>query len=157
MGPGGGFTLMGLATGLSFIIGVFLKPLAREFDWTRGEISLAYSVSMLALGAFSFGAGAMADRWGTRRVLLLGSVILGLGTVLNSRISAIWQLYLFYGVLMGMGRAAFHAPLMAHIARVFQRRRGLAVGLVFSGAGIGLSVMAPLSRYLISEVGWRET
>ncbi|MEE8109477.1 MAG: MFS transporter, partial [bacterium] len=152
-----GFTLMGLGTGLSFSIGVFLKPLVREFSWTRSEISLAYSVNMLVLGAFSFVMGAMADRWGTARTLLLGTVLLGVGTLLNYRISAVWQLYLFYGFLMGAGKAAFHTPLLAHIARSFDRGRGLAVGLVFAGTGMGLFVMAPLSRFLISQVGWRAT
>ena len=152
-----GFTLMGLGTGLSFSIGVFLKPLVREFSWTRSEISLAYSVNMLVLGAFSFVMGAMADRWGTARTLLLGTVLLGVGTLLNYQISAVWQLYLFYGFLMGAGKAAFHTPLLAHIARSFDRGRGLAVGLVFAGTGMGLFVMAPLSRFLISQVGWRAT
>ncbi|MFQ5914171.1 MAG: MFS transporter [Nitrospinota bacterium] len=152
-----GFVLMGLGTGLSFSIGVFLKPLAGEFNWGRSEISLAYSVNMLMLGAFSFIAGAMSDRWGTRLVLLLGTLVLGLGTLLNSQISAVWQLSLFYGVLMGIGKAAFHSPLMAHVARSFHKRRGLAVGIVFAGTGIGLFVMAPLSRFLISQVGWRAT
>lgn len=153
----GGFILTGLGTGLSFSFGVFLKPLAQEMHWARSEISLAYSLNMLVLGAFSFVMGGMADRWGTRRVLFLGTLVLGLGIFLNSRVSAVWQLYLFYGVLMGVGKAAFHSPLMAHIARSFHERRGLAVGLVSAGTGIGLFVMAPLARFLISLAGWRAT
>lgn len=152
-----GFTLMGLGTGVSFTIGVFLKPLAQEFSWTRSEIALAYSINMLVLGAFSFVMGAMSDRWGATRVLLVGSLIMALGMYLNRHLSSVWQLYVFYGLLMGMGKAAFHSPLMSYIARIFDKRRGLAVGLIFSGTGIGLFVLAPLTRYLISTVGWRMT
>ena len=82
---------------------------------------------------------------------------MALGMYLNRHLSSVWQLYVFYGLLMGMGKAAFHSPLMSYIARIFDKRRGLAVGLIFSGTGIGLFVLAPLTRYLISTVGWRMT
>jgi MFS family permease len=152
-----GFTLMGLGTGMSFIIGVFLKPLAQDFGWTRSEIALAFSLNMLVMGAFSFVMGRMSDRWGAARVLLVGTLIMGVGIYLSSTISAAWQLYVFFGILMGIGKSAYHTPLMSYIARIFNKRRGLAVGLVFAGTGIGLFVMAPLARYLITQAGWRNT
>ncbi len=152
-----GFTLMGLGTGASFTIGVFLKPLAQDFGWSRSEISLAYSLNMLVLGACSFIMGSLSDRWGAARVLLVGSLIMALGMYLNSHISAVWQFYLFYGFLLGVGKASYHAPLMSYIARIFNKKRGLAVGLIFAGTGIGLFALAPLTRYLISSYGWRLT
>lgn len=153
----GGFILLGLGSGLSFSFGVFLKPLAEDFQWARSDVSLAYSINMLVLGGASFVLGGMADRWGARRVLFLGTLILVVGIFLTSRISALWQFYLFFGVLIGIGKSAFHSPLLAHITRTFHRRRGLAVGLVFAGAGVGLFVVAPVTRYLITQVGWRVT
>lgn len=152
-----GFTVMGLGTGAAFTIGVFLKPLAQEFNWARSEIALAYSINMIVLGAFSFIMGAMSDRWGMTRVVLVGTLIMAVGMYLNRYLSSVWQFYVFYGLLMGMGKAAFHSPLMSYVARVFNKRRGLAVGIVFAGTGIGLFVLTPLTRYLITAIGWRLT
>ena len=72
-----------------------------------------------------------------------------------SRISAIWQLYLFFGVIAAIGHSAGFVPLTSTITRWFVRRRGLMTGLVVSGIGIGTIIMPPIATRLILNYGWR--
>jgi len=148
--------LVALSYGSASAFSVFLKPLVEEFGWPRGAASLAYSFNMVASGLFAIAMGAVADRYGTRRVALLGITFLGLGLILSSRTSHLWQLYLSFGLVAGgMGFGSLNAPLVANVTGWFERNRGLATSITFSGTGLGVMVLSPLSRYLITTYGWR--
>jgi len=81
-------------------------------------------------------------------------LFLGLGYLLMSQISAMWQPYLFYGVLFGIGMSSF-VPMASTVARWFVKRRGLMTGIVLSGVGVGTMIMPPVANQLISSYGWR--
>ncbi|MBI3015071.1 MAG: MFS transporter [Candidatus Tectomicrobia bacterium] len=148
--------LVALSYGSASAFSVFLKPLVEEFGWPRGAASLAYSFNMVCSGLFAIAMGAVADRYGTRRVALLGITFLGLGLILSSRTSHLWQLYLSFGLVAGgMGFGSLNAPLVANVTGWFDRNRGLATSITFSGTGLGVMVLSPLSRYLITTYGWR--
>jgi MFS family permease len=99
--------------------------------------------------------GALSDRIGTRAVAVAGGLLLGLGLVLSSQVQALWQLNLTFGVMVGFAVGAFYAPLTSTATKWFTARRGLAVGLVSSGIGVGILAIAPLARVLISAWDWR--
>jgi MFS family permease len=107
------------------------------------------------MGIGSFVWGALSDRIGTRGVAVAGGLLLGLGLVLSSQVQALWQLYVTFGVLVGFAVGAFYAPLTSTATKWFTARRGLAVGLVSAGIGVGILVIAPLARALISLWDWR--
>lgn len=151
----GAFVLIALGSGLNMSFGVYLKPLLEAFDWSRSETSLAYSINMLVMGLFAFVAGALSDRFGARAIVLGGSIIYGMSLLLTSQVQNLWQLYLFYGFLMGLGRSAFDIPIVSYLVRWHSKNRGLAVGVAYAGTGVGMMVLSPLSRFLISAVGWR--
>ena len=144
-----------LGMGSLFSLGVFLEPMAESMGWSRGAISSVALLNWIAMGVGSFVWGTLSDRLGTRGVALAGGGLLGLGLVLSSQVTALWQLYLTFGVTVGFAVGAFYAPLTATVTRWFTARRGLAVGLVSAGIGIGILTIAPLARALTSAWDWR--
>ncbi len=149
------FVILATGTSLNFNFGIFIKPLVEEFDWSRTTVSGGFSLFMLA-GSFSaILAGGLADRYGTRRVVIFGTFMIAAGMFLASRIQSAWEFYLVVGVLAGIGRSAFNTPVLAFIQRSFTHNRGLATGLAGSGGGLGIFLAAPLLGFLIASTGWR--
>ncbi|MFC2032231.1 MFS transporter [Chloroflexota bacterium] len=135
--------------------GVFFKPMLTEFGWTRAMISGAYSLYALLFGLFGIVAGRLNDRLGPRFIIAGCSFLMGLGFLLMSQISAIWQLYLFYGVIIAAGRGSVFISLLSTISMWFVKRRGLMIGIAASGIGLGGVIMPPVTNWLIINYGWR--
>ena len=135
--------------------GVFLPVLSEALGWSRGAISTALSINLLVGGLAGFGIGALADRYGPRVMLVLTVMLAGAAFALVSLVGAIWQLYLFVGVLGGVGTSSFYLLSATTIARWFKERRGLALSLVLVGFNLGYVSAGPLAAWLISEFGWR--
>jgi len=152
---GAGFAIIGMGIGVLFSLGVFLKPIVEAMGWSRGAISSVAFLSWNISGLGSFIWGTLSDRIGTRAVVLSGGALLGLGLVLSSQITALWQFYLTFGLGVGMGMSAFYVPLSTVATKWFTTRRGLAVAIISGGNGFGTLLIAPLSRWLISAFDWR--
>jgi MFS family permease len=139
-----------------YSFGVFLKPLTQEFHVGRGAISLAFTIhNFVGAGCAPF-AGRLVDRLGAKRVIPPGLVLLGL--ILMSALligSRLWQLYMFYVLLAPVTLATTPIPYCTVIARWFDRRRGLALGLIMLGMGVGTVLMPPAVQQLIARFGWR--
>jgi MFS family permease len=102
--------------------------------------------------------GDLADRFSTRRVVLVGVVTLGASQLLLSFLQSLWQLYLLYGILVGgLSISAFYVPLVSNIGYWFDRNKGLAIGITLGGQVAGAACVPYLARFLISTMGWRET
>jgi MFS family permease len=144
-----------IGMGSLFSLGVFLQPMADSMGWSRGAISSVALLNWIAMGLGSFVWGALSDRIGTRAVAVAGGLLLGLGLVLSSQVQALWQLNVTFGVMVGFAVGAFYAPLTSTATKWFTARRGLAVGLVSSGIGVGILAIAPLARALTSAWDWR--
>ena len=149
------FFIMSIGVGTYYSFGVFLKPLSVEFGWSRAATSGAFTLSQLLMGFFSIIAGRLCDRFGSRIVATICGAILGLGFLLMSQIGALWQPYLFYGVLVAIGVAGCWGPLLATVARWFARRRGLVSSIVISGMGFGTIIVPPIAVRFIASYGWR--
>ena len=147
--------IVGVAMGALFSLGVFLAPIQSATGWSRTDISAVALLAWITLGIGSFLWGALSDRTGPRVVIVVGGIFLGLGLIVASRVDALWQFTLVYGVFVGLAVGAFYAPLTSLVTRTFTRRRGLAIALVSAGAGIGNFAVAPLVRWLISLYDWR--
>jgi MFS family permease len=145
----------GIATPLA-AYGVFLPVLAEAFAWSRGAISTALSLNLLIGGLAGFGIGALADRHGPRVMLVLTVTLAGAAFALVSVVGALWQLYLFVGVMGGVGMSGFYLLSAATVTRWFDERRGLAIALVLVGFNLGYISGGPLAAWLIEKVGWRE-
>ena len=141
-------------TGLMYSYGVFFKHLIADFGWSRGATSGVHSIFMVTHGFFAIGMGWLVDRFGPAKVMSAGAFIAGLGLALTSQINALWQLYITYGIIFGLGESAGFITTMATTARWFIKRRGLALGIVASGAGLGTLILAPVAERLITAFGW---
>src|SRR5271155_2141801 len=155
---GGAFAAFTVSAGLMHSYAVFLVVFIEEFRWSRAETSIAYSVSQLVAGASSPLVGALVDRLGPRRLLLLGGGLLVLGLVGSAFVSALWQIILLYGIVMTIGANCLGLVVFVPLlSRHFVRRRGMAISIVQSANGFGRAASAPLVQFLISGIGWRET
>jgi len=149
--------IVGLGMGLMFSLGVFMEPLETSFGWGRGQIAQGVLYSWLTFGTFSLIFGALSDRCGLQRLVLVGGLMFGAGMLALSRMQTLWQLYLFHGLLVGGGIGAFMVPLTSTVMRWFIRYRGLVVALVNCGAGLGSMVFARVTRSLLMTTDWRTT
>ena len=149
--------IMTLAWGALFCIGVFFKPMLEELELTRAATSIAQSISILLTGFVGIFLGRLNDRLGPRLIVTAGGLFLGAGYLLMSLTETSWQLYLFRGVLVGIGMSGTYVPLLSTIAKWFYHRRGLMMGIIISGVGLGTTVMPPLANWLISNYGWRDS
>ena len=149
------FLVMLVSWGLYSVFGVFFTPLLTEFGWTRAMTSGAFSLSTILTGLIGIVMGGLTDRLGSRLVMTLCGFLLGLGYLLMSQVSSIWQLYLFYGVIIGIGMGGVWVPLVSTVARWFVKRRGMMTGVILSGVGIGILIMSPVASWLISIYDWR--
>jgi len=149
------FFIMVAMWGTYFAFGIFFKPVLSEFGWTRAMTSGAFSLSMVLHGVLGIVTGGFTDRFGPRMVMTLCGFILGLGYFLMSQTSTIWQLYLFYGVIVGTGMGGAFVPLTSTVARWFVKRRSMMTGIVLTGIGIGSLIAAPVAHWLVSMYDWR--
>jgi MFS family permease len=141
--------------GTYFAFGVFFKPVLTEFGWTRAMTSGAFSLSVILHGVLGVVAGGITDKLGPRIVLVLCAIILGAGYMLMSQIHTLWQLYLFYGVIIGIGMGGAWVPLLSTVARWFVKRRGVMSGFVLIGNSLGALIIPPIANQLLSIYDWR--
>jgi len=142
--------------GIRSSFSVFYVYLLEEFRWGRGETAGAQSLALIVYTILAPFAGGLIDRFGPRRVIVPGVLLLGAGLVLSAGVRDLTHLYLIYGLLVGGGITAISiTAYSAILAHWFERKRGVASGLASSGMGIGTFLFVPLSQYLISVGGWR--
>lgn len=147
---------LAVANGLYFTFSVFLVPLVEEFRWSRGLTAGALSLSTVFQGLLSPLAGILVDRFGPRRIILSGAVLLSAASILAATIRSAWELYVYTGLLGAIGLVGLGpVPMGVLLARWFSARRGRAVGIAFSGMGFGVFVTGPLAQWLIASMGWR--
>jgi MFS family permease len=144
-----------VAIGVVFSLAVFLAPMGAATGWSRAGISSAMTLAFLSMGVAGFGWGALSDRYGPRVVVLAGTILLGLSTVLASRATTLIEFQFFYGVMMGIAAGSFFAPVIATTASWFDRHRSLAVSLVSAGIGVAPMTISPLAAWLVTHYDWR--
>ncbi|MCZ2820735.1 MFS transporter [Modestobacter sp. VKM Ac-2977] len=150
------FVAMFTSFGVAYSFGAFLLPMSAELGSGPGGTAAVFSLTTLAIFGLGALSGPAVDRFGPRRVVLVGALAMGLGLVLTSRATELWHAYLGHGLGVGLGVACSYVPLVAVVGGWFTRRRTLAVGITVSGIGLGTLLVAPLAADLIARHGWRE-
>ena len=144
------------ASGIRSTPGVLMVPLEGEFGWSRATISLAVSINLLLYGFVGPFAAAMMDRWGIRPVVAGALLFIAAGAALTTLMTLPWQLYLLWGIVVGLGAGAMATVFAATVAnRWFVRRRGLVVGLLTAATATGQLIFLPFLGWLAQERGWR--
>ncbi len=150
------FIVMSLVSPMGPIFQLFYQALKDQFQWSHASISGVYGLHQLVNGLVSPLVGWLLDRYGPRRMMPLGALILGLALAASSQINALWQLYLTFGVMAALGVSMLQSvPNTVVISNWFVRNRGTAIGLALSGSGLGQLVLTPLTQWLIVNYGWR--
>jgi MFS family permease len=153
---GGCFLAFTLSAGVMHAYTVFLLAFTAEFGWNRAEASIAYSVGQVVSGASSPLVGGMADRLGSRRMVVLGGGLLALGLVLSAAAQSLWQMVVLYGVVMTLGANCISMVVFVPlISRLFIARRGTAIAVLQSANGLGRAISAPAAQLLVNGIGWR--
>lgn len=151
------FTIQAVGIGSYVAYGVFFNALISEFQWSRAAISGASSLAFFMMGFVGMLIGRLNDRYGPRLLMSITSLFFGAGLILMSQVNSIQQLYVFYGVLLGIGLSSIDVIALTTIARWFSLRRGAMTGLVKVGTGAGQFTIPLIASFLIGVVGWRQT
>jgi len=141
---------------LVFTFGVFLKPLAAEFGWSRQAISAAFGIAALAVAACSPPLGLLLDRFPARRILLPCLTIFGTAFASLSLLRPpLWHLYAVFLLLGIVGNGTAHLAFSRALSTWFVARRGAAFAVLMTGGAMGAIALPPLAQSLILAVGWR--
>jgi MFS family permease len=151
------FSIQALGVGTYIAFGVFFNPLMEEFGWSRAAIAGASSTAFFSMGVFGVVIGRLNDSVGPRRLMSVAALLLGLGCILMGRLTTLWELYLYYGIIFGMGLSAIDVIALTTIARWFSHRRGFMTGIVKVGTGAGQFAIPLAASGLILRFGWRWT
>lgn len=147
------FLVVTVGHGLQHSFGIFLKPLSQGFEWSRSLTAGAFMLYLVCRALSTFVMGGLSDRYGPRVIVGVGGLLMGLGMLLGAIMTSVWQLYLFYGVLVGVGMGVGSVPLSATVSRWFIAKRGLTLGVVAAGAGVANLVISPVAGYLVNSSG----
>jgi MFS family permease len=149
------FVILFVIFGSVYSFSTFFESLQAEFDTSRSSVSFVFAIAgfiYFTLGAIS---GQIADRFGSRRVIIFGVIVVSISFLLASRVETIWQIYAVYGLGIGIGIGFAYTPSISVVQRWFVKRRGLASGLAVTGIGLGTLSMPVFSSALIHWSDWR--
>jgi sugar phosphate permease len=147
--------LMG-AAGFRATPSILIVPLQHEFGWNRAIISIAVSINLVLFGLMGPFAAALMDRFGIRTVTVGALLTVATGALLTTRMTSPWQLYLLWGVVVGLGTGCMASVLAATVAgRWFVKRRGLVVGALTAAGATGQLIFLPALGWLAQDHGWR--
>jgi MFS transporter, OFA family, oxalate/formate antiporter len=150
------FVVNFIGFGCVYTFSTFVASLQNDFTASRGSVSLVFSLAGFLYFGLGIVSGPLADRWGSRRLAVIGMLLTGLGMASAGAARSLAEVYVAYGLGVGLGVGCSYVPSVGAVQRWFVRRRGLASGLAVSGIGVGTLVMPPLAAFFINALGWRE-
>ena len=141
---------------LVYTFGVFLKPLAEEFSWSREAVSAAFGIAAMTVALCSPPLGYLLDRVHPRRIIVPCLAVFGCAFASLSLLTPhLWHLYAVFVVFGIVGNGTAQMAYSRAVTSWFERRRGMALALIMSGGAIGAMVLPPLAAALIRSIGWR--
>ena len=153
----GTVTILLVSAGGMYLIVVSLKDVAQEFGWPRAVPSFAFSLQFIGSGIGGVIMGQVLDRYGYIVPAVVGTICVSTGAILASYIDSAWQLYMIYLFFFGLsGQGSLAAPALANVARWYDRKRGLAVGIASSGQALAGIVWPPVMGAVLLAIGWRD-
>lgn len=140
-----------LVNGLS----VYFVPMEASEGWSRGDIALINTFGLIGVAVGSVLMGFAAERFGVRRIAMLGILVTGIAVMMASRVTGLGQFYLLYFLAGAFGGGAVAAPIMALVGNWFVLGAGLAIGIAAGGQALGQGGVPFAGAFLIEALGWR--
>ena len=152
----GSHVMIFVGSGSLFLIAVTLKELSAEFGWPREAPAGAFALQFVGGGLGGLLMGYLLDRIGAAVLPVVATFAVVSGSILTTLVDTQWQLFAVFLLLFGfLGQGSLYAPLMANISKWYERRRGMAVGIVASGQSLSGIIWPPIFGVAVTEVGWR--
>ena len=152
-----GFCIQMVVLGIYRSMGIYYNSFIIDFGWARATMTTASSLASLMNGVSAIIIGRLSDKFGPRIVLTVCGVLFGVGCLMMSTINSLWQLYLLFGVITGIGVSAADITTLSTVARWFVKKRGMMSGILKVGTGIGNMAIPLLVTSLIIGYGWRQS
>ncbi|MEE8413793.1 MAG: MFS transporter [Dehalococcoidales bacterium] len=149
-----GFLIMMIIHGTVNTFGVFFNPLQDYFNTSRASLSAAFSLSFFTMGLGAIVMGILSDRFGPRKVMTIFALFFGVGYILLSQVTALWQLYLVF-IIIGIGFSPSDVVPLSTVVRWFVKKRGMMSGIMKVGTGLGMTVVPLAASVLITRFDWR--
>ena len=150
------FVTVALSVTARTAFSLVFPPIVAEFEWDRGLAAGAFSFGFLVSAVLSPIIGRLMDRRGPRFVIQAGVLVMAAGLLGATQIASPWQLYATLGVLVGAGANCMSFSVQSqYLPNWFVRRRAMAIGLAFSGVGVGAITLLPWMQSVIQHDGWR--
>lgn len=149
-----------ISIGSAYAWSVFTNPLKGAFGWSTSQVSLAFSIAIFMLGMSAAFMGRFVEKQGPRKSGMLGAILFGVGVAgsgLATSVESLYLLYLFYGIIGGMGLGIGYIAPVSTLVKWFPDRRGLATGLAIMGFGFAALLSGPAAANLIESVGISNT
>jgi len=154
----GVFLTITITSGIGFfVLPVMIESFIDELGWSLSEVSFGVTIWGLSAALFSPFLGRWIDRYGARRIMSLGTMVLFVVTLLLGQVTALWQFYLLMFLAPLGSMANTYIPAAAVVARWVGRHRGLATGIVMFGIGVGGAIVPLLTVSLLENYGWRQS
>ncbi|MDQ2150387.1 MFS transporter [Alcaligenaceae bacterium C4P045] len=136
--------------------GVLLRPLGESYGWNTEQISSALAVRFLLFGLMAPFSAIFMARYGLRNVMCVALTLVASGLILATGMTALWQLFMLWGVMLGIGSGLTALVLAAVVAnRWFDARRGLVIGMLTASSATGQLIFLPIGAWLVEHYGWR--
>ena len=135
--------------------GVLIVPLQEDMGWSPATVTLAYALASITGALLAPISGICTDRYGARKVIMVGVVTFAAGALLTGVVSEVWHLWISYGLFLGVASACFNVPILTTATYWFRTHLGYGVGLLQAAHGLGPAVMAILISVLITGASWK--
>jgi MFS family permease len=152
----GAFLVLSVNYGSRYCFGIFVKPMALEYGWSRSVISTAASINIFIYAVGGILSGRLLDRMAPKWIMTTGGVITAAAFMLAGFVRTPWQFYLVYGVLCGAGMAGIGVVVSSsYVGKWFIKKRGVALGITTIGIGFGTMVLTPLAGWVVKNYDWQ--
>jgi sugar phosphate permease len=152
----GAVVAMALGSGVSFwSFGLYVGPLEDDFGWSRGQVSLGFSLALLVSGLSGPFVGRWVDMRGPRSAILIGGGLTAASYMLLASTNTLWQWYLYSAINAVFRQMMFFIPFQTLVSRWFERRRGTALSILSTGFSLGGFIVVPLMGLSIDALEWR--
>jgi MFS family permease len=149
------FVITMVASGTMMAFGVFITPLSEAMGWSHSALSFTYALSAVVTGLGVLVVGSLEPVYSVRTILLVGSLVGGVGIYMTSTVTSVAMFCFWYGVVAAFGRSAFFISTATLITRWFEKRRGMAMGLTMAGNGVGPFIFSPVVTWMILRWDWQ--